>query len=638
MFANQGKFTFPVDDNLWAVKHIDQFTQAHGRTRTAAVKVMLQLLSLKSTSQLAGLTVDATKELLGKRETDPKPKFDFVSILVGALPGICIGDVFRNGEKVGELPSVKRTLTLRPGEADSTEARAGGTIEPLPGWGKMPSRVLNASEYSGVADHSLQNVRFSQSRFAYFRRPRDDGGTDTFVLPRMTIFKAFYAPHSVLANAFCTGPWEHEVHRAISFTRTHGGAQTGVANNGEQWDIVLQTLIQDEYAGILAVLHFDDYGRSRAKSIYSHALQERNHNPRAPWYANAEIPLQAIDENLALSVKCLKLRSWRDWKSEGPEHHKFLVTDIYGSSWPSHYPIIAHTRTNAGEGSARPQPVPLPAPFRGTPPSKNANEDTVIRSDLDAHTGSSTTIVKGREWCWLDDGPKYRKLEKEQSNRYEGGGVPSIDNDGTEISPGAHTSEQDALPKAEVKTIVRIPNARFEHMHQAFSKLVETNDLTSLTPIAAGRPGQRTERSGFACWTFIDDESLRRKLGPRGGFRTIYDIPRLRRSAYWRTALVLRFEYRKRTHHWIEIECTRSNAFRSLLLTIDPSLDVHDTIESTLNAIAEAKGIGLEKAVRLMFPGTPIKVSAYTHRYQKDGALRVDLLKAFLKRNVADPA
>ncbi|THC40648.1 hypothetical protein C2862_21190 [Massilia sp. Mn16-1_5] len=599
---------------------------------------MLQRLPLKSTSQLTRLSVAAAKELLGKRDTDAKPVFDFVSILVGALPGICIGDVFRNGEKVGELPSVKRTLTLDAGETDSTQAKAGGTIAPLPGWGTMPCRVLNASEYSGIADHPLQNVRFSQSRFAYFRRTRKDGGTDTFVLPRMTIFKAFYASHSVLANAFCAGPWEHEVHRAISFTRTHGGAQTGVVNNGEQWDIVLQTLIQDEYAGILAVLHFDDYGRSRAKSIYSQALQERNHNPRAPWYANAEIPLRSIDESLHLSLKCLQLRSWRDRKSGGPEHHKFLVTDIYGSSWPSHYPIIAHTRTNAGEGSPRPQPVPLPAPFRGTPPSKEANEDTVIRSDLDAHTGSSTTIIKGREWCWLDTGPKYRKLEKEQSGRYEGGGFAGIDNDTAHVSPGAHTSENDALPKAEIKSVVRIPNARFDHMHQALAKLVETNVITQLTPIPANRSGQRAQRSGYECWTFIDDESLRRKLGPAGGFRTIYDIPRVRRSAHWRTALVLSFQYRRQIHHWIEIECNRSNAFRSLLLTIASGRDVHDTIEVTLNAIAEAKGIGLEKAVRAIFPDAPIKVFAYTHRYQKDGTLRVDLLKAFLERNVADPA
>jgi hypothetical protein len=633
MFAHQGKFDFPVDDRFWAVKYIDQFTQAHARTRTAAVRVMLQCLPIGTTTALARMTAKAAKDLLGRRGAEPKQNFDFVSILVGALPGIRIGDVYRNGEKVGELPSVVQTIELAPGQTDSIEARGGDTIEPPPDWGAMPYRVLNASEYSGISDHSLHGVSFSKSRLAYFRQVRNDGGTDTFVVPRMTIFKAFYANHSVLANMFCAGPWEQKVHQAISFTRTLGGAQTGVADNGSRWDIVLQTLIQDEYAGVLAVLYFDQYGRTRANSIHTRALQERHHDQRAAWYASAEIPLQAIHEKLKLSVKCLQLRSWRNPVTNGPEHHKFLVTEICGSSWPSHYPTIARTRTNAGEGSAMPEPVPLPAPFRGTPPSKQGSEDTLVRPDLDAHTSSSTTIINGSQWVWLDDGPSYQKLHKEHSQRYQGG-MPDIDTDGTQVSPGAHTSGKDALPKAEIKTLVRAPNERFGHMYQAFNTLVDKNVITGLAPVPAGRPRQRAERTGFECWSFIDDESLRRELGPRGGFRTVYDIPRNRRSAHWRTALVLRFNYRQQMHHWIEIECNHSSSFRSLLLTFDHGQDANYTIETALNAIAEVKGIGIEEAVRAMFHGAPIKTHAYTHRYKEDGTLREDLLQAFLERSV----
>lgn len=283
MQGTQAKFSFPLDDQFWAVKFIDQFNQAHARTRTASVQVMLQQVRVHSAIELTTLSREATEFFFGRRTGDPQPVFDFVSILAGALPAIRIGDVFRNGEKVGELRSVMHRLTLRPGESDSAQGYAGTTIEPPPGWGEnVPYRVLNASEYFGIADHFKRSVRFGESLFTFFRRRRKDGGTDTYVVPRMTIFRAFYASHSVLANAFCSAPWSQEVNRVISFTRTVGGAQTGIVENGRQWDIVLQSLIQDEYAGILAVLHFDDYARARAESIYAKALQTRAANPRAP--------------------------------------------------------------------------------------------------------------------------------------------------------------------------------------------------------------------------------------------------------------------------------------------------------------------------------------------------------------------
>lgn len=639
MLGNRANFSFPLDDQFWAVKYIDQFNLAHARTRTASVQVMLQRLSVSSARELSNLSVEDTKQLLGTPAKHPKPDLAFVAILAGALPAIRIGDILHNGAKVGELPSEPHRLTLTPGITEGTEVRAKDNVEPLPGWGGKDCRILNAFEYSGITDHFGQNVRFNQSRLVYFKQHRKDGGTDTYVLPRMTIFKAFYASHSILANAFCAGPWSKEFEKVISLNETYGGLQTGIVDDGKQWNVVLQTLIPDDQAGLLAVLHFDDYGRSRAESIFTRALQDRGANPRAPWYASAEIPLQPKNEKLVLAIKCLQLR---DWTERVPNrrsliHRKFLVTDICGSNWPTHYPIIGHTRTNAGTSGTNSQPVPLPAPYRGAPPSKDESQDTIVRSDLDAHTGSSTTIVKGNQWTWIDTEPTYRRLEKEQSQHYKGG-PPGIDNDGSEVSAGAHTSEKDALPKAEVKTVVRAPNARFDHMYHALCTLAGRGAISNLGTVPARRPEQRSERSDFECWTFIDDESLRRKLKPAGGFRTIYDRPYDRRSAHWRSALILRFECGQRTHHWVEIECNRNDSFRSLLLTIDSELDTTDAIETTLNAIGEARGTGIEKAVRATFTGVPIGVFAYTHHYKDDKTLRDDLLEAFLERSITPPS
>lgn len=152
MLGNRAKFSFPLGDQFWAVKYIDQFNLAHARTRTASVQVMLQRLPVSSARDLSKLSVNVTKQLLGTRSKDPKPDLAFVSILAGALPAIRIGDILHNGAKVGELPSDTYRLTLAPGITEGTEVRANDNVEPLPGWGARDCRILNAFEYSGITD------------------------------------------------------------------------------------------------------------------------------------------------------------------------------------------------------------------------------------------------------------------------------------------------------------------------------------------------------------------------------------------------------------------------------------------------------------------------------------------------------
>jgi hypothetical protein len=125
MQGTQAKFSFPLDDQFWAVKFVDQFNQAHAGTRTALVQVMLEQVRVNSANELTTLSREATESFFGSRTGGPHPVFDFISILAGALPAIRIGDVFRNGEKVGELRSVMHRFTLRLGESDSAQGHAG---------------------------------------------------------------------------------------------------------------------------------------------------------------------------------------------------------------------------------------------------------------------------------------------------------------------------------------------------------------------------------------------------------------------------------------------------------------------------------------------------------------------------------
>lgn len=633
MIGNAARFGFPLDDLFWVIKYIDQFNQAYRRTRTTSVLIMLQRLSITNARELAAMTTEACQAFLGKQKNDLPPEFEFVSVLAGELPALTIGDVFHNGRKIGELPASRRKLFLTMDTTDEEQFAAGDTIE-SPAGSTGGNRILNLWEYSGITDFPSRQVQFSKSRLAVFRRPNGIGGTDIYVVPRMTIFKAFYAAHSVLANAFCSGPWQTAASAALSFNETQGGLVTGVSADGSQWNVVLQTHVPDPFAGILAVLQFDDYGSVCARAIHTKAMEDRRLDRRASWYASAQIPLQVRTGKLELAVKCLQLRSRREQvDGQWREHRKFLVTDISGSSWPAHYPPIGRSRTNDASIGEQTEQTELPKPYRGVPASKDSDENTSVRSDLDANTGLSTTTIVGEQWTWLGRSPQYIQLEKKVSHSYTGTVTP-VDRDGTEVSAGTHTSETDALPKAEIKTQIRASNARFEHMVQALGSLVDTSFITNLRVIPARRPEQQGERGGFQCWKFIDDESLLRRRGPGRGFRTIYDRPSDRRSAHWRTALVVAFAYANRQNYWFEIERIRSDKFRSLLVTVDNELDALDLIERTLNIIAEADGVDLKDAVSWSLTGEPVVINAYTHRYTNDGAIRIDLLRKFISSSV----
>jgi hypothetical protein len=611
----------PTDGAAWLLKYIDQFHQAHMRSRAAAVYVMLQKLPDHSMSTLSRLKEDDVRQLLGHRKNDgPAPEFIFRRILVGALPAVCIGNIYINGKKAGQLPTGTSQFVMLPGMSDTVECTVGQEVTRPVGYDPHARyRTLNQFEYSGLYDHTLQNVFFSRSRLVLFTR-RSGANLDTFIIPRTTIFKAFYACHTELANAFCRGPWSMTFSDVIMEIETTGSLKTEVDPTTGAWNIILRTLVQDEYAGLLAALYFDPYARATAESIHAMSMADRGGKPRAPWYASAKIPFQARFEPLMLNLKYLPLRVWRYRDEENTlcTARKFLVTDICGSTWPSHYPVVAHSRTNSGTRGREVEVVGLPPPFAGVRPAKDGDDQTVIRADIDANAESSTTFIPGNTWTWLDHGPVYKALEKDRSKRYEGTAPASEDEDeGAEVSPGARTREKDALPKGEVKTVVRSSNDRFAMIISALNTLVEEGFLGSLTVVRARRPAQAGERNGSACWKFIDEWSIQQKMPPGRGWRTVYDKPRDRRSAHWRCALILQVQFQNFRYHLIEIEAASTDTYVSLLLKVREPEKV-EVIETVLDIIAEAEGRWLSERFSKFFPDDDVGFYCYQHHYNKD--------------------
>ncbi|MDQ1835227.1 hypothetical protein [Massilia scottii] len=623
MASNQEGFEgFPRDGMFWFVKHIDQFNQAYNRTSSTVVQVMLQQLPPMDLDQLANLTLHDCQEIFGK-PGGVLPKFEFVPMLVGYLPAVSTGAVFCDGVKIAHLPTIQLSLSFQPGQWDSEEVEAATKVERPPKWGAaIPHRTLNVSEYSGVSNHTDRAVDFSKSRLVVVRRPRGIH-TDVFVIPRMTIFKSFYAQHSDIANAFCANRWSVAMEKIVCLTDLDSGLKTEAIDGGAQWNVILQDTIQDDYARLLAVLIFDDYGRACAESIYGTSLQDRQGKPGAPWYASARIPLRAVTDALELSLTCVQLKSRVSYEGgRRSEVRKLLVTDICGSSWPNHYPEIGYLRTNSNEDGDHVESTELPAPYGGKASvSRESDSETRVSQERDADKNSSTTTVRGNEWLWLGNVPKVIKLRKQRSKKYEAG-RHSADDDGDDISAGERRGAANSLPKAEVKAQVRAPNERYERIVDVLKEALSKGAISTISYVRARRPGQATERNGLQCWKLIDEQSLKKGAATRGGWRTIYDKPRSRKHAHWRTALILKLDIRSNLHYWIEIECRKGEDLKSVILS-NVGGNRHDILEKALDVIADALGRKLDKKLAAALAADGIVVTAYEHGYTADRKLTI---------------
>src|SRR5450830_1932161 len=160
MSANQEIIeSFPQDGGYWLIKWIDEFRLAHARTRSTSVVVMLQLLPHRSGAEVAKIKPADCAALLGKKSGGEWPKFAFAKVLVGALPLLTVGAVFKDRVKVGELPWLLRRISFLPGDLDDNEVEAGQLVDPPPDWPKeYPCKMLNPSEYVGLIDHKKNSV------------------------------------------------------------------------------------------------------------------------------------------------------------------------------------------------------------------------------------------------------------------------------------------------------------------------------------------------------------------------------------------------------------------------------------------------------------------------------------------------
>lgn len=618
---------FPEDGAFWFVKWIDEFRIPHRGTASASVAVILQKLPFQDLSELSNLSHERLLQILGQRlrDSDVEVLAPNPLVMPGTLPMLNIGAIFCNKVRVGELPTTSKRLELASGGQEGDEITLGEKLTSPPNWpGSGDYRLLNKYEYS------IAPLRMSRSRCLVIRRP-----TQTIIIPRMTIFKAFYAPHTELAKAFCNGPWELRYSDVICMIDFKSGLKTEKTPSG-QWNVILQPKVPDAFADLLALFYFDEFARACASSIHSINFQDRSGRNGDPGYASAKIPFHdATDQKLLLDVRCFQLRSWkyRDNNGKDVEHKKFLVTDVVGSSWPNYIPQIGYERANSGNASPNPTKVEGSAPFRNAAQGKQGDTKTEIDGEHDAHANSSTVHMSATEFGWINK-PDKIKITKKSSKQYSDKSPVSAVTDSDKISTGEHTYKQDALGKGEAEIRVREPDKRFQYILEAFEKLTQDGSIDTFDIVPCTISGKQVRRGSLDCWSFSHTPALGKKCRPRRNWRWVeYDKNSLDNCIY-RTALVVRLTVGEKVCYWIEIECRKKGeGFRSPLLS-NVDEDSAEVILAALDMIVEKKGLKLKGYLNAQLKGFGVHADCYKHIHESASSSEFDV--ASIQRFLVD--
>lgn len=632
MSSNQEAiYEFPDDDNVWLIKWIDEFHQNHFGSRTAFVSVLLQKLPALTSTDIATMPQALCWKLLGK--DNPDPHFLQIYQMVGMLPTLTIGDIYQRRKLIGRLQHRTTMVALLPGESDSDEYRLKDDFPKPPGWpDRMPCRVLNKSEYDGFANHHLSPGSVLMNSKCVVLRRRDGRHTELFIIPRTIIFKAFYAQHSDIARAFSTGPWERQLEDVICTHDIESGQKTEVSEDGK-WNIVLRPRIDDDYCWVLAVFYHDPYGRKCANLIHTMRMRDTGSQPNGRWYASARIPLTPVTENLKLNVRCLPLKtSWYyDDDRQRCEVRKFLVTEITGSNFPKHYPLVAVGRTNRNGEGLNQEPTSRPAPYPNHSKAKLGDSDTVLTSQVDALANSGSTIVKGAAWQWEVKPPR-ETIKKTLSKIYPDPPPPIDVDEGDVVSTGELTDEGRSKPKAEVKTLTITPNVQFAHLISCFEELTRQGFFDSFSPVPARHPRQQTTRNHHEVWALIDEET--RLFGHRP-LRAWHVLDMGKKSGHgilYRTALVILVQYQGRKHYWIQIERKRPReGYRSPVLS-NMGPDPYWILEYALELIVGNEGRKLKDSLLRRLSSEDVRVETYKHDYNDERtAISLQSIKNFFE-------
>jgi hypothetical protein len=546
----------PLPPGLWLVKWIDRFQLGHD-SDAPKVTVALQKLPFETAAALSRLSKQEIAEILGTKprvagaDELPAPTFAGRSMQAGYLPILDIGDVVSPDGPVGRLPRIARTVTLdRRTYKDDLFVRS--TLRPPPDWSvSVPFRVLNRFEYQLAG---IQGVH--DSRCLMFRHGRTE-----YIVPKTTIFRAFYGFSSKAINAFCSGPWPETAKELISFKQYKSGIFTGIDPASGAWHIVLESGVPSQHAHRLALLWFDLYARKQAESLYTDSLiQNRGRRGQnLSWFASANIPHTLDAEPFTMAVQGFSLRPFRPSRSD-ETMERFLVTAITGSSWPPADQEIRWELHNSNAKSGDQPAGTSDRPYRPGKPPVEGDQEATGTSTSDPSANDAVNIFFASTFEYLTE-PKLVRQRKDSHEAFPPAPPPQVDGASMLVSTGEPTYSEAAAAPADALDRARARSQQFEFLVRALDQLVALGKVDSFEPVGSTDPTFGSTRNGMPCWNLLKNFDRRSGRVPKTGWEVVRDGESEQasdngafHSRHARCVLILRIQLGDKSALLLEIE------------------------------------------------------------------------------------
>jgi len=518
---------FPMDGRCWWVRWVDHIELPSGGTASPGVHVLLSPLP-----DQAGRNSFPSISDEGRRQSAPQK----CRVLAGAIPGLTIGTVFRDGVRAGKLEA--KTISVA-----FASDRCQTFIWPACPNGKppLPDNWPDGWPYYLL---SLFHYRLGPFRSSNCLVLRDE--EKSVIIPCFEIFRALYAPHQEIALALLTGPWD------LTWQQVANPVHTRPRDNGD-WQIGLRRRIRNDHAPILANLVLSPTGKRAAKSIHTALLaaaQRSETGDERMIGLRADIPFDW--DQLRMTVRCIRLPG-----SRLPKYFGFEITRISWPRPPQSPAVLWYYRDNSGTPADEPTPTDQPPPFVSAGQALSVGQDGIVDvTSWDDPTGSNPqSEIFSVTGPILEGRPPQREVPKEESFTYQGairGGevepasTTSAGNSGGS-DPGVARSEYTATPR-------RVPSHRFVELIELLQRMHREGLIDAWRVVHPPFVGAEFE-GGLVAWPFLNRPDRKRSW-------CYID----RESEDIRSALVCEIRLAGVDVHWLEVE-TRggTEAFRAVM-------------------------------------------------------------------------
>lgn len=588
---------YPSDSRLYFIRWIDRYTKPHKASTSTSVCCYLVPLP-DDIKDPAKATPDQIAKLFGYSDQVP-----FVAmVLVGALPSIRIGYVYRDRKRVGVLPCQELSLgdALSNGEASGKYGRNIQLDTVIGKDGDFPIKAVPTSQLH--LDHS---VRFRSGVLI----AEDSASGVEFLIPRSLIFRTFYAHSTYLASVFTTGIWREVVGKVLLLGKEFAGNWTQELADPRQFHLVMQRGMRKADATSVALLYFYPYGKAAADALYAPMLKAQNDAAFGgdfSWYSNAQIPM---DPDLGPYLGSVMGYYLTPHKNRRPRR-TFLVTSLLGLSLPNDFPAIGDILVNDGNRDGDLEHTDEAHPYGGAPDRGRKRPNGM--QDDDGHNASTVHQAfdePSDTFEWINPPPRF-DLVKNHTTVYTAPRVPGPNTSTEEGSFGDRDGAKESNSALDARLKNRASEHNFNALLRALKQVREAGTIVDFSQVYPQDSTQRVPIGSCVCWNFLDEtqRAVSYDRLVRKGWAFLHREGK-RSGGQERGALVVDVTLLDgRTGFWIEIQ-TRHGAMSPLL--IDDGSDPTAQISRALNIIFGAKGSNLDDHFR----ASSVKAYCFTHRY-----------------------